>query len=163
MPVSLHGSVLFRNAVLLLWEGSSLSGLALRHARQVRITRLSGANCSPPWRQAPWVCCCPVTCEALGLVGGLAVFALSGQQGLLPASPGAFFPSLGPPPSSLCWSVLCCIFEAPLQPSRALCPYSSSFCPANPSCLGLPGPPAPSSPLRVPPRLCYGLDTLSRP
>lgn len=161
--VFLHGSALFRNTVLLLWEGSSLSGLALRRARHVWITRLSGANYSPPWRQAPWVCWCPVTREALGLVGGLAAFALSGQQGLLPASPGAFFPSLGPPPSGLCCSVLCCIFEAPLQPSRALCPYSSSFCPANPSCLVLPRPPAPTFPLRVSPRLCCGLDTLSRP
>ena len=50
--MSLHGSALFQDTVLLLWEGLSLLDLALRCARQVRITGLSGANYSPLQRQA---------------------------------------------------------------------------------------------------------------
>ena len=50
--MSLRGSALFQDMVLLLWEGSSLLDLALRRARQVRTTGLSGANHSPLQRQA---------------------------------------------------------------------------------------------------------------
>lgn len=63
--------------------------------------------------------------------------------------PVALIPLGGSFPS-LCWSALCCICEGL---SAALWgPWSmqlSLLCPANPSCCGLPRPPAPSSRLRA--------------
>ena len=70
-----------------------------------------------------------MTCEALGLVGRLALFLLRGQQGVSPTSPGASFPALG-------HCLPACAGQFSVAYLRPLCnPLGLSVCRALPSVL----------------------------